>query len=76
MGESINKLHNEKVALQTLLEPSPEDDAVPFDLVQELIADATQIWVFADEIQKHHILQSIIRKFTLRGDDIEIELAF
>ena len=61
LGESINKLHNEKVALQASLDPVPEDDAVPFDLVQELIADAAQ---------------SLIRKITLKGNDIEIDWAF
>ena len=76
LGESINKLHNEKMALQASLEPVPEDDTVPFDLVQELIADAAQIWDFADETQKRRILQSLIRKITLRGDNIEIEWTF
>ena len=76
LGESINKLYNEKTALQASLEPVPVDDTIAFDLVQELIADATQIWDFADESQKRRILQSLIRKITLRGDDIEIEWAF
>ena len=76
LGESINKLHNEKIALQASLEPVPEDDAVPFDLVQELIADAAQIWDFADETQKRRILQSLVRRITLKGNDIKIEWAF
>ena len=76
LGESINKLYNEKLALQASLEPEPVEETVPFDLVQELIADAAQIWDFADEAQKRRILQSLIRKITLRGDDVEIEWAF
>ena len=76
LGESINKLYNEKVVLQTSLEPVPVDDTAPFDLMQELIADAVQIWDFADESQKRRILQSLIRRITLKDSDIEIEWAF
>ena len=76
LGESINKLYNEKVALQTSLEPVPVDNTLSFDLVQELIADAVQIWDFADEAQKRRILQSLIRKITLKNNDVEIEWAF
>ena len=76
LGESINKLYNEKTALETSLEPVPVDDTLPFNLVQELIADAAQVWDFADEAQKRHILQSLIRRITLTGNDIKIEWAF
>ena len=76
LGESINKLYNEKTALQASLEPVPADNTMAFDLVQELIADAVQIWDFADESQKRRILQSLIRRITLTGDDIKIEWAF
>ena len=76
LGESINKLYGEKTALQASLEPVPGDNTAPFDLVQELIADAAQIWDFADETQKRRILQSLVRKITLKDDDIEIEWVF
>ena len=76
LGENINKLYSEKLALQTSLEPVPVENTVSFDLVQELIADAAQIWDFADDSQKRRILQSLIRRITLRGNDIEIDWAF
>ncbi len=78
LGESINKLYNEKTALQASLEPVSVDNTVTltFDLVQELIANAAQIWDFADESQKRRILQSLIRRITLRGDSIEIDWSF
>ena len=76
LSESINKLYNEKVALQDSLEPVPVNDVLSFDLVQELIADAVQIWDFADEAQKRRILQSLIHKITLKDNNIEIEWAF
>ena len=59
LGESINKLYNEKMALQASLDPVPVDNTLSFDLVQELITDAAQIWDFADETQKRRILQHI-----------------
>ena len=76
LGESINKLYNEKTALQASLEPMPVDRTVAFDLVQELIADAAQIWDFADEAQKRRILQSLIRRIILKDNDVEIEWVF
>ena len=76
LSESINKLYNEKLALQASLEPEPVETTAPFDLVQELIADAAQIWDFADELQKRRILQSLIRRITLKDNDIEIEWIF
>ena len=76
LGDSIRKLYNEKTALQASLEPVPIDNTASFDLVQELIADAAQIWDFADEAQKRRILQSLIRRIIIKDDDIEIEWAF
>ena len=76
LGDNINKLYNEKVALQTSLEPVPVDDTLSFDLVQELITDAAQVWDFADEAQKRRILQSLIRRIILKGNDIKIEWNF
>ena len=76
LSENINKLYNEKMLLQTSLEPVSTDNVISFDLVQELISDAAQIWDFADEAQKRRILQSLIRKITLKDKDIKIEWAF
>ena len=76
LGESINKLHNEKLALQAALEPEPVDNTPSFDLVQELIADAAQVWDFADYTQKRRILQSLIHRIILTGNDVEIEWVF
>ena len=49
---------------------------MPFDLVEELIADAAQIWDFADESQKRRIMQSLISRIILTDDEVKIEWAF
>lgn len=76
LGERINKLYCERTALQSSLTPVAEPDAVPFDLVEELISNAAQIWDFADESQKRRIIQSLISKIILTDDNIEIIWAF
>ena len=76
LGEQINKLYGEKTALQSSLTPVAEPEEQPFDLVQALIADAVQIWDFADEAQKRRIMQSLVSRITLTDDDIDIEWAF
>lgn len=76
LGGKINKLYAEKTALQSSLMPEETDETVPFDLVQELIADAAQIWDFADESQKRRIMQSLISRIVLTDDDVKIEWAF
>ena len=76
LSKSINKLYNEKVVLQASLEPVLADDVLSFDLVQELITDAAQIWDFADEAQKRRILQSLIHRITLTDNEIKIDWAF
>ena len=76
LGGKINKLYSEKTALQASLEPEESADGIPFDLVQELIADAAQVWDFADESQKRRILQSLISRIVLTDDKVEIEWAF
>ena len=48
LGEKINRLYNERTALQDTLTPEVEQTAMPFDLVEELLSDAAQIWDFAD----------------------------
>ena len=76
LGGKINKLYSEKTALQSSLTPEEADETMPFDLVQELIADAAQIWDFADESQKRRIIQSLISRIVLTDDDVKIEWAF
>ena len=76
LGGKINKLYGERTALQATLLPDEEPSAIPFDLVKELIADAAQIWDYADELQKRRILQSLISKIVITEDDVEIEWAF
>lgn len=76
LGEKINKLYSERTALQNTLVPEAEPAAMPFDLVKELIADAAQIWDYADESQKRRILQSLISKIVITEDNVEIEWAF
>jgi len=77
LGDSINKLYNEKTALEESLAPVvPEQEAMPFDLAEELLRNAAQIWDFADESQKRRILQSLISRITLTDDEVDIEWAF
>lgn len=76
LGEQINKLYSEKTALQSSLTLVVEPEEQPFDLVQALIADAAQIWDFADETQKRRIMQSLVSRIILTDDDISIEWAF
>lgn len=76
LGEQISRLYNEKTTLQAAVTPVVEPTAMPFDLVQELIADAAQIWDFADEAQRRRIAQSLISRIILTDDEIEIEWAF
>lgn len=76
LGDKINKLYNEKTALQSAITPASEPESMPFDLVEELVSDAAQIWDFADEPQKRRIMQSLISRITLTDDDVEIEWTF
>lgn len=76
LGDKINKLYNERTALQSSLEPVVEPTAMPFDLVEELLSDAAQVWDFADEAQKKRIMQSLISRIVLTEDDVKIEWAF
>lgn len=76
LGGKINKLYNERTALQSTLTPEVEPETMPFDLVKELISDAAQIWDFADEAQKRRIMQSLVSRIILTDDDVEIEWAF
>lgn len=77
LSENINKLYNEKTALESSLIPTEETpQETSIDLTQELIADAAQLWDFADESQKRRIIQSLVKKITLTGDDIQIEWRF
>ncbi len=76
LGNRINKLYGEKMALQSSLAPATEQEAMPFDLVENLISDAAQIWDFADESQKRRIMQSLVSRIVLTDDKVEIEWAF
>ena len=77
LGDSINKLYNEKTALQASLKPAEETiSATSFDLVEELLKNAAQIWDFADESQKRRIIQDLIKRIVLTGDKVDIEWNF
>lgn len=76
LGEKINRLYNERTALQNSLTPEEEPSTMPFDLVEELLADAAAIWDFADEQQKKRIMQSLISRIVLTDDNVKIEWAF
>ena len=75
LGDNINKLYNEKTALQTALEPVEEQESVSLDLARALLEDAAAVWDFADEAQKRRIMQSLIKKIVLTDDDIDIQWA-
>ena len=76
LGENITKLHNEKTVLQAKLTPVEEIVTTPFDLVEELLHNAAQIWDFADESQKRRILQDLIKRIILTDDNVDIEWNF
>ena len=76
LGDKINKLYNEKTALQATLKPVEEIPDTPFDLIEELLSNAAQIWDFADESQKRRILQDLVKRITLTDDNIDIEWNF
>lgn len=76
LGDSINKLYSEKTALQNSITPEPENGVLPFDLAQELLADAAEVWDIADDDQKRRIMQSLITRIVLTGDDVKIEWSF
>jgi site-specific DNA recombinase len=76
LGENINKLYGEKTALQASLAPVDVPLTQPLDIVQEIIADASQIWELADETLKRRIMQSLVSRIVLTDTDIKIEWAF
>ena len=76
LGEKINRLYGEKTALENSITPVEETNAMPLDLVAELITNAAEIWDFADENQKRRILQSLISRIVLTDDQVDIEWAF
>lgn len=76
LGDNINKLYNEKTALQSTLKPVKEITPASFDLVEELLHNAAQIWEFADESQKRRILQDLIKRIVLTDDAVDIEWNF
>ena len=76
LGEKINRLYGEKTALENSIAPVEETNAMPLDLVAELITNAAEIWDFADKNQKRRILQSLISRIVLTDDQVDIEWAF
>lgn len=78
LSANINRLYKEKELLQETLEPEEkhEESKLPFDLAEELLADAAQVWDFADEAQQRRIMQSVIKKITLNDDRVDIDWAF
>ena len=76
LGDSINKLYTEKTALMEDVSPEPQSTVLPFDLAQALIADAAEVWDFADDGQKRRIMQGLISRIVLTDDDVKIEWNF
>lgn len=44
LGENINKLYTEKTALAATLKPEEEIVETSFDLIEELLKNAAQVW--------------------------------
>lgn len=76
LGEKINALYHEKSTLELTIVPDEESEAKSFDLVEALISNAAQIWDYADEAQKRRILQGLIKRIVLTGENVEIEWLF
>ena len=76
LSDNIRKLYNEKTALNAMLEPVEKIVTTPFNLVEELLRNAAQVWDFADTNQKRRILQDLIKRIVLTDDKIDIEWNF
>lgn len=76
LGEKINILYHEKSTLESMIAPVEEPEIKSFDLVNELISNAAQIWDYGDKDQKRRILQCLIKRIVLTGDNVEIEWLF
>ncbi len=76
LGENVNKLYNEKITLQETLTPLDNPKLLPFNLAEELLADAAQIWDFADNAHRRNIMQTLISRIILTDENIKIEWAF
>lgn len=72
ISKKISALLAEKSALQKMSPSKGGLTAPPLDIVQQLIENAEQIWDFSDDHQKKRILQSLIDKIVLSGENIEI----
>lgn len=76
LGDNINKLYHEKIALQETLIKNEGSPVLSFDFIEALIKDAAQIWDLADESQKRRILQSLVKRIVLTEDNVSIEWNF
>lgn len=76
LGDSINKLYNEKTSLESMTEKEEKDSVLPFDLAKELLSDAAQVWDFADGEQRRRILQSLVNRIIVTDDKVDIEWSF
>ena len=76
LGDNISKLYNEKTTLEKALVPETTSETMSFDLAEELLADAAQVWDFADTEQKRQIMQSLINRIVIDEDNVDIEWAF
>ena len=76
LGANINKLYNEKKSLEQMIVVETEPEELPFDLLEKMLADAAQIWDFADLEQKRRIIKTAIKRITLTDDNVDIEWNF
>lgn len=80
VSSRIEKLYGERTALdEQLSKMGPQEgveDDFDKDVIGDIIADAGKMWPFADIAGKRQILQTLINKIVLDGDNFEIEWSF
>ena len=79
LASRIDKLYREKVAFDSQLAgiapPRPQKDFDAESIVEN-IAEFAQLWDGADVAERRNIIQSIVRRIVLYGENISVEWAF
>jgi site-specific DNA recombinase len=75
----IEKLYNERTALSEQL-PKLVTEAVEedfdIDAIWDFLTDAAKLWAFADVTGKRQVLQTLINRIVIDGENVEIEWSF
>lgn len=75
----IEKLYGERTALDgqlSKLEPENVEDDFDKDVIGDVISDAGKVWAFADMAGKRQILQTMINRILIDGEEVKIEWSF